>query len=73
MSIIWSTSVTTDILEYFRSVFRIAKLFRRVWPIVLRKYVFMRLSALKERSAEQDVAGIVAKILATWLNTGRTT
>ena len=48
------------------SILMIARLFRLLCPIVLRRYVFSLRSPLKERSAEHDVAGITARIDTTF-------
>ena len=47
-----------------------ARLFSLLCPIVLRRYNFSLRSPLKERSAEHDVAGITARIDATFENSG---
>ena len=63
------TRVTLLFIPY--TVIR-AMLFNRFWPIVLRRYVFKRRRALKDLSAEQDVARIAARIENTFYTSGRT-
>ena len=62
MSIIFSISFCNVAFAYSLSILIRARLFSRLSPIVLLRYVFKRGRALKDLSAEQEVAGIVAKI-----------
>lgn len=56
----------------WRSIFNTARLFNRHWVIVFLKYVFIRHNPLNDRSAEQDVAGIVERMVVTFIKIGRT-
>ena len=58
VSMIKSIDSLSTRFVYFRSMFNMARLLTRSWPIGLRKYVFKRRRVLKERSAEQDDVGI---------------
>lgn len=62
MSIMLYMSLSTVLFVYARSMQRSASPLRRSWPMVDRRYVFTRRKPLKYLYAEQEVAGIVAKI-----------
>ena len=55
---------------YCLSIFRTDKILNRASPIVFLRYDFILLRQLNERSEEQDVAGIDARIFATAENKG---
>ena len=64
--------VVTHSKAYSLSMLRIERPLSRTSPIVFRRYIFIRLSPLKDRSAEQDVAGMNASNFATFANTCNT-
>ena len=71
MSIIICISSYIVLSAYFLSMLITAILLSRFCPIVDLKNVLMRGKALKDLSAEHDVAGIVARMEATSYRTGK--
>ena len=65
-----SMSLLTTELAYALSMLISAMLLTRCVPMVLRRYVFNRRSALNDRSTEHDIAGIAASICTTLENSG---
>ena len=68
--ILWM-SFCIVLFAYFLSTLITAKLLSLSCPIVDLKNVLMRRRALKDLSAEHEVAGIVARIEATLYRTGK--
>ena len=71
MSIILCMSFCIVLFAYFFSVLITAILLSRFCPIVDLKNELMRRRALKDLSAEHEVAGIVARMEATLYRTGK--
>ena len=71
MSIILCMSFCIVLFAYFLSMLITAILLSLSCPIVDLKNVLMRRRALKDRSAEHEVAGIVARMEATVYRTGK--
>ena len=71
MSIILCTSSCIVLFAYFLSMLITAILLSRSCPIVDLKNVLMRRRALKDLSAEHEVAGIVVRMEATLYRTGK--
>ena len=71
ISIILCTSSCIVLFAYFLSMLITAILLSRYCPIVDLKNVLMRRRALKDLSAEHEVAGIVARMEATLYRTGK--
>ena len=58
---IFTEAVSIDIIAKFDNL---------SWPMVFLKYVFSRLSELKDLSLLQDVAGITLNVFNTLLSSG---
>ena len=71
MSIILCMSFCIVLFAYFLSMLITAILLSRSCPIVDLKNVLMRRRALKDLSAEHEVAGIVARMEVTLYRTGK--
>ena len=71
MSIILCMSFCIVLFAYFLSMFITAILLSLSCPIVDLKNVLMRRRALKDLSAEHEVAGIVARMEATFYRRGK--